>query len=283
MSLIKKNTTDKMIGEKDAAASSDAAPVQKKGVKIAKTILNVFINILIVIVLIVSILIATMALTSKNDGISVVFGRSVHTIQSDSMMGKSPDGYEGGNFKHGDLVLGWPTSSDKIDEFQIGDIVTFNIHDTDGNKMLIAHRIVDKIKDESGRYRYQTQGDNRETSPVPDQENENQYLRDYEILTVIHDKDHKTTVWQGVGGFLDYIRSSQGFFLVVLVPMIIFFLYAILRVVINTMSYKKVKAEESAEDAERNKQAEIDAAVKAALAAAGVKNDADNASDSPEK
>lgn len=272
MKLFKKEKeiSDAAVREAEVTETLVEEPSQKKGIRIAKIVLNVVINILIVFVLIISILIATMALTSKNSGVSVVFGRSVHTIKSDSMSGGSPDGYEGGDFKEGDLVLGWPTSEDKIDEFEIGDIITFNDIDTDGSKRLIAHRIVDKIVGDDGRCRYQTQGDNRDISPVPDQESVDEYLRDFEVVTVIQDKDHSTTVWHGVGGFLDYIQTSQGFFLVVLVPMIIFFLYAILRVVMNTMNYKKAKAEESAEDAERNKQAEIDAAVKAALEAAGV-------------
>ncbi len=229
----------------------------KKGVKVLKAIINTVINIMIVLVLITSILIAVMALTSKASGISTIFGYTIQTIQSDSMKGGSPDGYPEGDFGTGDLMIAKATGDNSNVEYDVGDIVTFIEQDTDGNNVYIVHRIINKVAKDDGNFVYQTQGDNRTMSEVPDQRDESEYLLKGQFVSVYYTEGYKGTIIKGVGGFLDYLRSQQGFFFVVLLPMIIFFLYALIRVVLSVSGYKKTKAEE-----------EKEAAVKEAVAAA---------------
>lgn len=239
---------------------------QSKGMKVLKAIINTIINILIVVVLITSLLIAVMALTSKASGVSTIFGATIQPIQSDSMKGGSPDGYEGGNFEHGDLMIGKATNQDQNAVYDLGDIVTFRSVDSTGTEMLIAHRIVDAVKKNDGTFVYQTQGDNRQTSPVPDQEQISDYITSFDIVSVFHTKDYDGKILKGVGSILDFLRTQQGFFLVVLLPMIIFFLYALIRVVLSATNYKKTKANE-----------EKDEAVKEAVAAALAEKEAESA------
>lgn len=249
-------------------ATENAKPEQKKGAKIALKIVNIVINTLIVCVLIVSIVIATLALTSKaNDGVPSIFGYSFHTIMSPSMVGGS-DQYQGGNYNVGDLVIGKTTGKNPNEVYEIGDIVVFttkNDNTPDGVEM-ICHRVIAREKTNAGVYIYTTQGDN---NPEPDGATHTAA----DIVAVCYDHSYNGAVWSGFGYALNYIRTSQGFFLVVLLPMIIFFLYEILRVVMNALSYKKSKAAEDKEDVEREKQAAVDAAVKAALAAVGKTED----------
>ena len=240
---------------------------QSKGAKVIKAILNTIINILIVLVLVVSLLIAVMALTSKSSGISTIFGTTIQPIQSDSMKGGSPDGYKGGDYGHGDLMLAKATNFDEYAEYDIGDIVTFRTQDSEGNDMLISHRIVDAVKGDDGTYTYQTWGDNREVSQVPDQLDVKDYIHAYDIASVFYSKDYQGKIIGGVGAVLDFLRTQQGFFLVVLLPMIIFFLYALIRVVLSATGYKKAKADEL-------KQEAVDAAVAAALAEKEAENTA---------
>ena len=230
---------------------------QSKGTKVLMKVLNTVINILIVIVLVVSILIAVMALTSKSSGISTMFGHTIQPIQSDSMKGGSPDGYPSGDFASGDLLIGKATGFDANAVYELGDIVTFRTADSDGNVMLIVHRIVDIVEKENGIYTYQTQGDNRETSPVPDQKEEKDYIYAADIGSVYYNTGYEGKILKGWGKVLDFLQSQQGFFFVVLLPMIIFFMYEMIRVVMNAMKYKKSKADE-----------EKDEAVKAAVAEA---------------
>ena len=230
--------------------------------KVLKAILNTIINVLIVIVLITSIVVATLALTSKaNNGVATIFGYSFHTIQTSSMEGGS-DEYEGGDYHPGDLVIGKATGSNPNEVYEVGDIVVYSAgkdeNKPDGVNM-IAHRIVAR-EEEDGHYAYTTKGDNN------DVEDAATHIAG-EIVSVTYDHDYHGAVIKGVGGAMDYIRTGEGFFLVVLLPMIIFFMYEIIRVVLNTLNYKKAKSDEEKENAEREKQEAVEAAVAAALAA----------------
>lgn len=49
-----------------------------------------------------------------------------------------------------------------------------------------------------------------------------------------------------MGNFLSFIRTQLGFFLCVLLPMIIFFVYEAVRVVLNLLAYNKEKTLEEA-------------------------------------
>ena len=240
--------------------------IPSKGSRIVKTILNTVINILIVLVLITSLLIAVMALTSKSSGISTIFGTTIQPIQSDSMKGGSPDGYEGGDYEKGDLMLAKATNYDNNAVYDLGDIVTFKIKDTDGNDALISHRIVNVVKGQDGTYSYQTQGDNREMAKVPDQQEESDYIHAKDIASVFYSSDYQGKILKGWGAPIDYLKSQQGFFFVVLLPMIIFFMYELIRVVLNASNYKRAKADEAK-----------DAAVKEAVAAALAEKEAESA------
>jgi len=236
--------------------------------KVLKTILNIIINILIVIVLVTSLVVAVLALTSRaNSGVASILGYSFHTIQTSSMEGGS-DEYEGGDYYPGDLVIGKTTGSDAEAVYEIGDIVVYSAGE-DENKPdginMIAHRIVDRTEDSTGNYVYTTKGDNNSS-----EDDATHYARD--IVSVCYDSDYHGAVLKGVGGAMDYIRTGQGFFFVVLLPMIIFFMYEITRVVLNTLNYKKAKSDEEKEAAEREKQEAVEAAVKAVLEAQQASN-----------
>lgn len=240
---------------------------QSKWKRIGLKILNTVINIMIILVLIVSVLIAAMALTSKSNGISTVFGYTIQPIQSNSMLGGSPDGYPGGDFGQGDLMIAKATDFDSTAVYQLGDIVTFRAGSSiSGDAMLIAHRIVDVVVDENGNYSYQTQGDNRETSPDPDQFETKDYLTASSIGSVFYSDSYQGTILKGWGSVLDFLQTQLGFFLVVLLPMIIFFMYELIRVVLNFNNYKKAKVDEE-------KEAAVKEAVAVALAGQQVDED----------
>lgn len=237
--------------------TQNAAP--SKGKKVVKVIFNTIINILIVLVLVVSLLIAVMALTSKASGISTMFGYTIQPIQSDSMKGGSPDGYGGKDFGKGDLVIARATNFNANSKYDLGDIITYKTQDTNGNDLLMSHRIVDAVE-KDGVTRYQTWGDNREMAQVPDQSNVDEYLTASDIASLYYSSDYQGIVLKGWGAPLDFLRTQLGFFLVVLLPMIIFFMYALIRVVLSASGYKKAKADEEKEEA-------VKKAVAAALAA----------------
>lgn len=229
--------------------------------KVVKGIVNTLINILIVVVLVVSLLVAAMALTSKSSGISTIFGYTVQVVVSDSMAGGS-DEYEGGNFEKGDVIIGKATKFDSTLTFKEGDIVTYKGF-LQGNdhlgEQLICHRIID-VAEIDGVAVYQTQGDNRTVSQVPDQSRVDAYISSASIGAVFYSDDYHGITIKGLGNFYEFITGQLGFFLCILLPMIIFFLYVLIKVVINAVEYRKSKEEENKEDefAARLKELGID-------------------------
>ena len=216
--------------------------------KVFKSIINTIINILIVLVLVVSVLVATLALTSKSSGISTVLGYTVQVIMSDSMQGGS-DEYPGGDFQSGDVIIGKATDFDTFNTYAEGDIVTF-LSELEGyedlGEQLICHRIID-VQERDGVKVYQTQGDNRSISQVPDQSDVSQYITAASIGAVFHTENYDGIKIANVGKVYQFINSQLGFFLCILLPMIFFFLYVLIKVVINAMEYKKAKEEDAKE------------------------------------
>lgn len=193
--------------------------------KVVKRIVNIIIDIIVVLILAVSILIVTLSLTSKSSGVPNIFGVAPLSVQTDSMED---------TINVGDLIFS-DVTNDPSYEYQKGDIVTFPIT-VNGKSELNTHRIVEVVKDDNITY-YRTQGDNKKTNPEPDEE--------LQTSSTIVAKYTGTKIG-GVGNFLSFIRTQLGFFLCVLLPMIIFFVYEAIRVVLNLLAYNKEKTLEEA-------------------------------------
>ena len=193
--------------------------------KVVKRIVNIIIDIIVILILAVSILIVTLSLTSKSSGVPNVFGVAPLSVLSSSMED---------TINTGDMIL-CEVTNDPTYEYEKGDIVTFPIT-VNGESVLNTHRIVEVVKDDNITY-YRTQGDNKKTNPEPDEE--------LQTSSSIVAKYTGTKIG-GVGNFLSFIRTQLGFFLCVLLPMIIFFVYEAIRVVLNLLAYNKEKTLEEA-------------------------------------
>ena len=193
--------------------------------KVVKRIVNIIIDIIVILILAVSVLIVTLSLTSKSSGVPNVFGVAPLSVLTGSMED---------TINTGDMIL-CEVTNDPSYEYEKGDIVTFPIT-VNGESVLNTHRIVEVVKDENITY-YRTQGDNKKTNPEPDEE--------LQTSSSIVAKYTGTKIG-GVGNFLSFIRTQLGFFLCVLLPMIIFFVYEAVRVVLNLLAYNKEKTLEEA-------------------------------------
>ena len=193
--------------------------------KVVKRIINIIIDIIVVLILAVSVLIVTLSLTSKSSGVPNIFGIAPLSVLTGSMED---------TINPGDLIFSEVTN-DPSYEYKKGDIVTF-YKNINGNSELNTHRIVEVVKDDNITY-YRTQGDNKKTNPEPDEE--------LQTSSSIVAKYTGTKIG-GVGNFLSFIRTQLGFFLCVLLPMIIFFVYEAIRVILNVIAYNKEKALEQA-------------------------------------
>lgn len=203
-------------------------------------ILNMIVTILIVCILIVSVFILVVSLTSKseNGGVPNVFGKAPISVLTNSMVGDDELDFSAGDLLICDVVPDDETRANAT--YSVGDVVTFQ-QDINGDDYLefVTHRIYKVNEDGS----YMTKGDNNFT---PDQEadEESRFPNIYnsDIVATYHG-----TKLPGVGNVLTFLRTQLGFFLCVLLPMIIFFLYEAVRVVINIIAYNKEKAVEKAQ------------------------------------
>lgn len=210
--------------------------------KTFKKVLNIAVDVLIILVLIVSAitLVSVFSTTKGGEGVPNLFGKAPISVLTDSMKGDKPD-----NFNKGDLLL-----CDVVDEkanntYKVGDIITFRQDiDSDGKEDLVTHRIY-KINDNGS---YQTKGDNN-ISYDQDPNNTTFFGDIYpvDILATYHGAKIS-----GMGTALDFIRSPMGFFVCILLPMIIFFIYQAVRVIANAMAYSKEKGKLQAEEAIAN-------------------------------
>lgn len=202
--------------------------------KVAKKILNIIIDIIVVIILIISLLVVIMSLASKNSGVPNLFGIAPLSVQSNSMES---------TIMENDLILCELRTEYAYDDYEVGDIVTFR-QKIEGEDVLNTHRIIE-IVNVNGMVYYKTQGDNKDTNPVPDEE-----------LKTANDIVAKYTGNKigGVGAFFSFIRTQLGFFLVILLPMILFFVYEAVRVIMNIIAYNKEKAAEEAAAAVANSE-----------------------------
>ena len=154
---------------------------------------------------------------NANNGVPDLFGYTPFSVQTDSM---NPT-----------LVKGDYIFVEKCDakELQVGDIVTyFTI--IEGTRAINTHRIVN-VYDNNGIIEYQTQGDNKETNPEPDK-----------LLLSPGDIIGKYTGSKipVMGSVLDYLSTKMGFFLIILLPVLLFTLYQIYKLVAVIMHNHKI-------------------------------------------
>lgn len=200
----------------------------------AKKIVSIVLNALVWVFLVFAILVTIMTFATRNskDGVPSVFGKSIVSIQSNSMKSSKPE-----SFKDGDLIIIEKITSNQALELDVGTIITYRApQDIDGDGQtgdINTHRIVEKRTDAGGIVWFKTQGDNPTTNPTAD----NYELRYTDVIGV-----YNGNKLAGVGGVVDFFRSSLGFLLVIVLPMALFFFYEVYCLIKIIMENKVKKA-----------------------------------------
>ena len=231
----------------------------KKSKVDVKKILTIVANVLVWAFVVVSLLITVMVFAAQNsdDGVPSLFGVSLINIETGSMKD---------TYFEGDLVFMTKLTKEEKLNLQPGQIITFRTSvdiNNDGKAGDInTHRIYAKI---DGTLSYVTKGDN---NLIPDNEGNNPYTVHVDDIIGVCTEEGKLP---GVGGALKFLRSSLGFFLCIVLPLILFFLYELYRFITVLIAEKKkndqVKASESEEEIKRRAIEEYLAAQAAAKAA----------------
>jgi len=193
--------------------------------KVAKKILNVCFDVVIVILVIFAVVISISTFTARsNNGVPDLFGYSPFSVQSGSM---EP------TINVGDYIFIEKCTAEEAEAMKEGDIISFHTI-IQGVATINTHRIVDVI-DENGVIWYQTQGDNKETNPDPD-----------ELPVAPGDVigKYNGTKVPVLGHVMDFLGSRWGFFFVILVPVLLFTIFQIYKLIAAVMHNKKVQMTE---------------------------------------
>jgi len=196
-----------------------------------KKVFRVLLDVLAWVLLIFAVIITLLVFASnKNNGISSIMGRMPMTVQSDSMLP---------TMKTGDLIIVKETDLYSLKE---GDVITF-YSIVEGRRILVTHRIV-KVNDEAGNRSFVTRGDN---NPVDD-----------ETPAYASDIVGKWTGMRikGGGKVLDFLQTKKGFFICILIPLAIFFLFELYKFIVALIEAKKPEISEEEEEEIKRKAVE---------------------------
>lgn len=190
-------------------------PALTKSEKTKKTV-NTIINVVLVLALVFAAICTFISYAStETNGVPGIFGIKLMTVQTDSM---EP------SILPGDLIIDVEVKD--ASELVPGDVITYWTF-IQGKRVLNTHRIINVY--DGGEFRFfETQGDNSTTAdPITVHEKEIEGKCLYRIA--------------GIGTAIDFMQTSLGFFLVVVLPVLIFFIYHLIQFFRVLFEYQNVK------------------------------------------
>ena len=194
-----------------------------------KKIVGIIVNTVIWIIVVFSLLITVLVFSAQGneDGVPSIFGKSLVTIESNSM---EP------TYKTGTMVFMTKISDEEKMNLQPGTIITYRAPIDINNNGIVGddlntHRIVSV---DVNTKTVKTQGDNKVTNPTED----NYTVSFNDIIGTCTEKGKLG----GVGNVIDFLRSSLGFFLCIVLPLILFFLYELYNFITILVTERQKKA-----------------------------------------
>ena len=190
-----------------------------KTVKKAAEIL--FSVVLWAVILMAALFTFTTLATRNNNQVASLAGFTPLTVASDSM---AP------TFNAGDLIIIRKCDTKALKE---GDIITF--HAIINNEYALnTHRIAE-IQEQNGARCYTTKGDNNAIADT-------HIISDGDIVGLYQAK------LPGFGKIVDFLSSSMGFLLVIVLPLLVFFVYQVYHLITVSIELKKALAVESVQE-----------------------------------
>jgi len=213
-----------------------------------KKIGRIVISVVLWVVIIAAALFSFTTLATRDEQhVANLFGYTPMSVQSNSMMPV---------FEKGDLIFINTCDAAKL---EVGDIICFHTILED-QYVLNTHRIA-AIEELDGLRRYTTRGDNNAVDDA-------HAIMDADIVGQYVGK------LGGVGAFMDFLTTGLGCILIIVVPLFLFFLYQVYRLIVAGMRLKQakemenVKAEVNAANEEKNEAQRAREEAEAALAEA---------------
>ena len=190
--------------------------------KKAKKGITIVISIVLWIVILLAALFAFTTLATRDQmNVASFAGFTPMIVESDSM---AP------TFSEGDLIIIKKCDPATLEE---GDIITF--HTIIENEYALNTHRIDSIQEENGMRSYVTKGDNNaiaDTHVIADGDIVGQY-----VVKVA-----------GLGKVLGFLSGKIGFLVIIVVPLLLFFIYQIYHLIMVTTNYKRAVAIEDAKE-----------------------------------
>ena len=181
-----------------------------------KRILNAVINTLLVIAILLAAMCTYVSfVSSSGSGVPSLFGIRIFSIQTESMYP---------TLLPGDLIF--DTGVKEPEDLRNGDIITYWTV-INGERVLNTHRI-HEIYDGGGYLIFATKGDNN-TLADPLTVHESEIVGKYSGRV------------GGVGKVFDYLQTSTGFLIVIVIPVFLFFLFHLIQFFRVLFAYQNVK------------------------------------------
>ncbi|MDY3792992.1 MAG: signal peptidase I [Oscillospiraceae bacterium] len=180
-----------------------------------KKILNNIITVISCIILVFALIVTVIVFSAdRNNGVADLFGYVPLTVESDSM---SPV------FAKDDLII--DKEIDDVYQLENGDVITFWTL-INGHRVKNTHRII-SVNDADGNINFTTKGDNNDI-----RDSINVYPVD-----IIGE-------WTGIkfGGFgkvMNFLRTKTGFFICIIIPMTLFFLFELYKLIVVIVEIKR--------------------------------------------
>ena len=216
--------------------------------KAAKKGITIIVSIVLWAIILLAALFAFTTLATRDEmNVSSLAGFTPMIVETDSM---AP------TFSAGDLILIRKTDPASLKE---GDIITF--HTIIENQYALNTHRIDSIVEQNGMRSYITKGDNND---IPD----THVIADGDIVGKYVGKV------SGLGKVMKFLSSSVGFLVVIVLPLLLFFIYQIYNLIMVSINLKKAVAIEEAKEkamAEKNADAEKTEREKAEAALAEAK------------
>ena len=213
--------------------------MEKTEKSVGRRIAGVVVDVLLGLIILLGILVSVYSLSSRSTGgVPSFFGKSSLVVESDSMTG---------TVNKGDLIfIEKFSASNPIERLETDrSVVTFYFDiDGDGSNELVTHLF--KGTEQVGTQTlYTFQGTYNPADVLLD----TQYVSADKLIGT-----YTGTRIAGLGTVLDFLRSPLGFGLIIILPIFLFFIYALVRLILALMETKKPKtAAVSAEEREKIK------------------------------
>ena len=211
---MKKNKEKNEEIQKAAPEKEEVQVVEEESV--GKRILNTIVNVVLVIAIALAALCTyTSYVASSGNGVPSILGIRMFSIQTESMYP---------TLMPGDLIF--DTAVKDAGELRNGDIITYWTV-INGERVLNTHRI-EQIYDGGGYLIFSTKGDNNTTAD-PLTVHESEVVGKYSFRV------------ESLGKVFDYLQTSTGFLIVVVVPVFLFFLFHLVQFFRVLFEYQNVK------------------------------------------